>query len=88
MFCRRKRADRGEIEVPTKQIVVKLTIERIEELKKQVVEHQQKYKWVSVPYIIMLSMFVHPTQVIRCIAVLQGLLSSSVYFGLLPMHVV
>ena len=44
LFCRRKRADRGEIEVPTKQIVVKLTIERIEELKKQVVEHQQKYK--------------------------------------------
>ncbi|KAK7109423.1 bromodomain-containing protein 8-like isoform X2 [Littorina saxatilis] len=41
---KRKRADRGETEVPTKQIVVKLTIERIEELKKQVVESQQQYK--------------------------------------------
>nr|KAG5709429.1 hypothetical protein BaRGS_029278 [Batillaria attramentaria] len=41
---KRKRGDRGEIEIPAKQIVVKLTIERIEELKKQVVEYQQRYK--------------------------------------------
>ncbi|XP_025096514.1 bromodomain-containing protein 8-like isoform X2 [Pomacea canaliculata] len=41
---KRKRGDRGEVEIPAKQIVVKLTIERIEELKKQVVESQQRYK--------------------------------------------
>ena len=41
---RRKRADRGETETPGDQIVRKLTIERIEELKRIVQEEQQKYK--------------------------------------------
>ncbi|XP_076472755.1 uncharacterized protein LOC143302102 isoform X2 [Babylonia areolata] len=41
---KRKRGERGEVEVPAKQIVRTLTIERIEELKKQVIEHQQQYK--------------------------------------------
>ncbi|XP_041369752.1 bromodomain-containing protein 8-like, partial [Gigantopelta aegis] len=41
---KRKRGDDGVVETPSIQIVRKLTIERIEELKKQVVEEQQKYK--------------------------------------------
>ncbi|KAL8615832.1 hypothetical protein ACOMHN_048540 [Nucella lapillus] len=41
---KRKRGDRGEVEVPAKQIVRTLTIERIEDLKKQVIESQQQYK--------------------------------------------
>ncbi|XP_064601905.1 bromodomain-containing protein 8-like isoform X2 [Liolophura sinensis] len=41
---KRKRGDRGEIETPGNQIIRKLTIERIEELKKMVLEEQHKYK--------------------------------------------
>lgn len=41
---KRKRGDRGEIETPTVQIVRKLTIERIEELKRLVQQEQQQYK--------------------------------------------
>lgn len=44
MCDRRKRGDRGEIETPGNQIIRKLTIERIEELKKMVLEEQHKYK--------------------------------------------
>jgi hypothetical protein len=42
--CRRKGRERGEVETPSLQIMRKLTIERIEELKKVVTEQEQKYK--------------------------------------------
>ncbi|XP_048747274.2 bromodomain-containing protein 8-like isoform X1 [Ostrea edulis] len=41
---KRKGRDRGEVETPSLQIMRKLTIERIEELKKVVTEQEQKYK--------------------------------------------
>ncbi|XP_069140305.1 bromodomain-containing protein 8-like isoform X2 [Argopecten irradians] len=41
---KRKRGDRGEIETPGIQIIRKLSIERMEELKKKVTEQQQRYK--------------------------------------------
>ncbi|XP_062598362.1 bromodomain-containing protein 8-like [Saccostrea cucullata] len=41
---KRKGRDRGEVETPSLQIMRKLTIERIEELKKTVMEQEQKYK--------------------------------------------
>ncbi|XP_033757562.1 bromodomain-containing protein 8-like [Pecten maximus] len=41
---KRKRGDRGEIETPGVQIIRKLSIERMEELKKKVTEQQQRYK--------------------------------------------
>ncbi len=49
--CRRKRGERGErvetsVETPGAQIVRKLTIDRVEELKQMVQEEQQKYKFV------------------------------------------
>ena len=45
-ICRRKRGEKGEvIETPANQIMRKLTIERIEELKRMVQEEQQKYKY-------------------------------------------
>ncbi|XP_074642906.1 bromodomain-containing protein 8-like isoform X6 [Tubulanus polymorphus] len=41
---KRKRGDQGHIETPGDQIIRKLTIERIEELKRMVQEEQQEYK--------------------------------------------
>ena len=41
---RRKSRDRGEVETPSLQIMRKLTIERMEEIKKIVVEQEQNYK--------------------------------------------
>ncbi|XP_021355511.1 bromodomain-containing protein 8-like [Mizuhopecten yessoensis] len=41
---KRKRGERGEIETPGVQIIRKLSIERMEELKKKVTEQQQRYK--------------------------------------------
>ena len=42
--CRRKRGERDVLEAPGDVIVRKLTIERIEELKKTIQEQQQRYK--------------------------------------------
>ncbi|KAJ8317579.1 hypothetical protein KUTeg_005483 [Tegillarca granosa] len=47
---RRKRGERGEpqtVETPGHQIIRKLAIERIEELKRKVTEQQQKYKQIK-----------------------------------------
>lgn len=41
---KRKGRDRAEVETPSQQIMRKLTIERIEELKKTVMEQEQSYK--------------------------------------------
>nr|XP_022345320.1 bromodomain-containing protein 8-like isoform X1 [Crassostrea virginica] len=41
---KRKSRDRGEVETPSLQIMRKLTIERMEEIKKIVVEQEQNYK--------------------------------------------
>lgn len=41
---KRKGRDRAEVETPSQQIMRKLTIERIEELKKIVMEQEQNYK--------------------------------------------
>jgi hypothetical protein len=45
LFYRRKRGDRGEIETPQLQIIRQLAVDRAEELKKHVVEYQQRYKY-------------------------------------------
>ncbi|XP_013378703.1 bromodomain-containing protein 8 [Lingula anatina] len=47
---KRKRGERGEIETPTVQIVRKLTIERIEELKRLIEEDQKKYRAMKQEY--------------------------------------
>ena len=46
IFAGARGRDRGEVETPGSQIIRKLTIERIEELKKLVQEEQDKYKLV------------------------------------------
>ena len=50
-FSRRKRGEKGErevVETPAIQIVRKLTIERIEELKQRIQDEQHKYKYVEI----------------------------------------
>lgn len=47
VYFRRKRGEKGErevVETPAVQIVRKLTIERIEELKELIQNEQKKYK--------------------------------------------
>ncbi|XP_037502215.1 bromodomain-containing protein 8-like isoform X2 [Rhipicephalus sanguineus] len=43
---KRKRGDRGELDTPGALIVRKLTLERIDELKKLIQDEQQRHKYV------------------------------------------
>lgn len=48
LFCSRKRNEREAVETPGDVIVRKLTIERIEELKKLIAKEAEEYRWLKI----------------------------------------